>query len=275
MEKNTPPYRPQWKDTLFNIIFESDTFAGKAFDVVLLIAILFSISLVILESITEYRLEFKNFFFFTEWFFTLLFTLEYILRLISVRHPLRYAFSFFGVIDFIAILPTYLGLLDLGINYFLSIRILRLMRIFRIFKLSEYLYEASIMQKAITASLKRIFVFLLAVLTFVIIIGAFIYAIEGSPNGFTDIPTSIYWAIVTLTTVGYGDIAPQTAVGKMLASIVMLLGYGMIAVPTGIVTVELSRISHAPPINKTCPYCSKDNHDSDALYCKYCGSRLL
>jgi voltage-gated potassium channel len=207
-----------------------------------------------------------------EWGFTILFTIEYFLRLISVRKPLRYATSFFGIVDLLAILPTFLSLLVPGTQYLFTVRVLRLLRVFRVLKLTEYLAEAGIITAALKASRRKISVFILAVL----IIGSLMYIIEGEENGFTDIPTSMYWAIVTLTTVGYGDISPLTPLGKALASLLMLMGYGILAVPTGIVTVELSRVAKAgkPVSTQSCPNCSREGHDEDAIHCKYCGTRL-
>lgn len=202
------------------------------------------------------------------------FTLEYLLRLISVKRPVRYATSFFGIVDLLAIVPTYLSLALPNIQYLLVIRILRLLRIFRILKLVEYLNEAEMLRRALHASSRKIIVFLCTVVSLVVIIGAIMYAIEGAENGFTNIPTSIYWAIVTLTTVGYGDLAPQTPLGQALASLVMLMGYGIIAVPTGIVTVELSRASQTQVSTQACPACGVTGHDIDAVYCKYCGEQL-
>jgi voltage-gated potassium channel len=219
-----------------------------------------------------------------EWIFTLLFTIEYILRLISARRPLSYAISFFGIVDLISVLPTYLSLFLPGTRYLLVVRILRLLRVFRILKMAEYLSEATVLRQAMQASQKKISVFLLSVVTIVVIVGALMYVVEGEQHGFTDIPTSMYWAIVTLTTVGYGDISPQTTLGKTLASIVMLLGYAIIAVPTGIVTGELSKASspqervvqsqQPDDIPRNCPVCEASGHDNDATYCKYCGEHL-
>jgi len=196
------------------------------------------------------------------------------LRLVSISRPLRYATSFYGVVDLLALVPTYLSLAVPGSHYLLVIRILRLLRIFRVLKLTEYLNEANMLQQALKASRRKISVFLLTILTLVIIIGAVMYVVEGEAHGFRDIPTSIYWAVVTLTTVGYGDVAPQTALGQMLASVVMLLGYGIIAVPTGIVTIELTRAVQTTVTTQACPACGRQGHDADALYCKYCGAQL-
>lgn len=263
-----------WRKRLHEIIFEADSFAGRLFDVVLICAIILSVIVVLLDSVKSYQERFGGFLYAAEWFFTILFSLEYILRLVSVKRPWRYALSFFGIIDLLAILPTYLSLFIPGIQYLLTVRILRLLRIFRVLKLTEFISEAQILTTAIRASAKKIGVFLLTVLTLVTVIGSLIYVIEGEENGFTDIPTSIYWAIVTLTTVGYGDLSPKTALGQFFASIVMILGYGIIAVPTGIVTVELSRSSKANFTTQSCPNCLLEGHDSDAVHCKYCGAHL-
>jgi voltage-gated potassium channel len=209
-----------------------------------------------------------------EWGFTVLFTIEYLLRLASVRRPLRYAVSPYGLIDLVAILPSYISLLLPGAQNLLVIRLLRLLRVFRIFKLSEYLHESRTLVYALRASGRKISVFLLAVLTIVVVVGTLMYAIEGEEHGFTNIPLSIYWAIVTLTTVGYGDLAPATTAGRALASLLMLTGYGIIAVPTGIVTAELTRATARPISTQACPSCGAEGHDHDAVYCRRCGSRL-
>ncbi len=262
-----------WRKKLHEIIFEAETPAGKAFDVALMWAIIFSVLVVVLESVKSIRDEYGELLLMLEWFFTILFTIEYVTRLVSVRKPLRYARSFFGVVDILAIAPTYLSLLFPGAQYLLTIRILRLLRVFRVLKLTEYISEARLIMAALKASARKIGVFLLGVLSLVTVIGTLMYVIEGQINGFDNIPMSIYWAIVTLTTVGYGDLAPQTPLGKFFASIVMMIGYGIIAVPTGIVTVELSKaVSRAPTQN--CPSCSVEGHDADAKYCKYCSAKL-
>jgi voltage-gated potassium channel len=272
----TKPHSPQagWRARLHEIIFESDTQAGRTFDFVLLGCILLSVVAVMLESVASLRQSYGAELVSIEWAFTLLFTLEYMLRLISVRRPLRYMVSFFGIVDLLAIIPTYLSLLIPGTQFLLVIRILRLLRVFRILKLSEYLIQADVLSRALRASRYKISVFLLTVVTLVIIVGSIMYVVEGESNGFTDIPTSIYWAVVTLTTVGYGDLSPKTGLGKLLASIVMLLGYGIIAVPTGIVTLELSRAAQPTVSGQTCSHCSKEGHDADAVFCNRCGSHL-
>lgn len=270
----TDPPNNKWRRILHEVIFEAETPAGKAFDVGLIWAIILSVIAVLLESVAGIRGKYGTFLYLCEWFFTLLFSIEYILRLLSVRKPWRYAVSFFGIVDLMAILPTYLSVILPGTHYLLVIRVLRLLRVFRIFKLTGYLGEAYVIINALKASQKKISVFLLAVAALVIIIGSIMYVIEGEKNGFTNIPVSIYWAIVTLTTVGYGDLSPQTPLGKILAGIVMIAGYGIIAVPTGIVTVEFSQNRKKQISTEACPACGAEGHDPDALHCKYCGARL-
>ncbi len=262
------------RSTLQTIIFGTETPAGKLFDVILIWSIILSVLTVILESVTAIREIFGPFLNGLEWFFTILFTFEYLLRIFSVKKPIRYVISFFGIVDLLAILPTYISLIIPGSHYLLNIRILRLLRIFRVFKLSAYLSEAKIITTALKASRRKISVFLLAVVTIVVIIGTCMYVIEGEDNGFTDIPTGIYWAVVTLTTVGYGDLTPQSPFGKALASCIMILGYGIIAVPTGIVTAEFSNLSSVRPSNRICQDCNTEDHESDAVHCKFCGSKL-
>lgn len=263
-----------WRQRLHTIIFEADTPAGRAFDVTLIVCILASVGVVVLESIASIDARWHDELFAAEIGFTLLFTVEYILRLMAVRRPLAYARSFLGIIDVMAIAPTWLALIVPGAQFFLTIRVLRLLRIFRILKLTEYLAEAGVITGALRASRRKIFVFLFAVLTLVVLIGSLMYLIEGPARGFTDIPTSMYWAIVTLTTVGYGDLSPQTGLGKLLASVVMILGYAIIAVPTGIVTSELTAAHHRGHSRQSCPTCGREGHDDDATHCKYCGSAL-
>ena len=230
------------RSTIHEIIFEAETPAGKAFDIALLVMILLSVLVVSLESIESYSLRFGRLFFYLEWGLTILFTLEYLLRIFSVRRPWGYILSFFGIVDLLSILPTFLSLFISGSQYLITIRALRLLRIFRVFKLGNYLAQSQILLSALRASRIKIVVFLGAVLASVVIIGSLMYLVEGGANsGFNSIPESIYWAIVTITTVGYGDIAPATPLGKFLSSILMILGYGIIAVPTGIVSVELAQ----------------------------------
>ncbi len=272
-EKDIKPAETAWRLRLYEIIFEAETVTGKIFDVLLLGMIIFSVAVVILESVKSVRDDYGKLLLGIEWGLTIVFTIEYILRLISVRKPRNYATSFFGVIDLLAIIPTYASLFLPGVHYLLAIRFLRLLRVFRILKLAEYVGEARVISSALRASAKKISVFLLAVLILVTIIGSVMYVIEGESHGFNDIPTSIYWAIVTLTTVGYGDLSPQTPLGKSFASLVMIMGYAIIAVPTGIVTVELSR-STKKISTQVCPECHTQDHDADAVFCKYCANRL-
>ncbi|HYP29976.1 MAG TPA: ion transporter [Blastocatellia bacterium] len=264
-----------WRARSHEIIFEADTPAGRLFDFALICLILLSVATVILESVRHIREQYGEQLYALEWLFTLLFTVEYLMRLISVRRPVRYATSFFGAVDLLAIVPTYLSILVPGSHYLLVIRILRLLRIFRLLKLSEYVTEADTLRRALRASRRKISVFLSAVMLLVVIIGALMYVIEGEEHGFTNIPVSIYWAIVTLTTVGYGDLSPRTPLGQMLASIVMVIGYGIIAVPTGIVSVELAQAARQQNVTtQSCPACAAEGHDPDARCCKYCGANL-
>lgn len=263
-----------WRGRLHEIIFEADTPAGKAFDLGLLVCILLSVLAVVLESVAAVREDFGDVLRILEWTFTVLFTVEYVLRLVTIRRPLSYAFSFFGIVDLLAIVPTYLSLFFAGTQSLLVIRALRLLRIFRVLKLAQFVGEAQHLTIALWASMRKITIFLGVVLSLVLVLGATMYLVEGEENGFTSIPQSMYWAIVTLTTVGYGDIAPQTVLGKLLASTVMILGYGILAVPTGIVTVELANVRGKPLTTRCCRSCAADGHDTDARYCKYCGSEL-
>jgi voltage-gated potassium channel len=270
---NPPDKDRNFRNKLYEIIFEADTPAGKWFDIVLLWAIVLSVLVVFLESISELRTSYGDVFYYLEWFFTILFSIEYILRIISTKKTFGYIFSFYGIIDVLAILPTYLSLVIAGSQYFLVIRILRLLRVFRILKLTHMIRQAAILRKALIASRGKIAVFLFAVLTLIVIIGAVMYVIEGPENGFTSIPFSMYWAIVTMTTVGYGDISPQTTIGQIFASFVMIMGYAIIAVPTGIVSVEIADVTKKASA-QVCPGCFKEGHDLDAKYCKYCGSSI-
>ena len=259
---------------LYDIVFEADTPAGRLFDVALLFAILLSILAVMLESVDVVAREYGAALRATEWVFTVLFTVEYFLRLYAVRRPLRYATSFFGIVDLISILPTYISLFFGGIgSQLLVVRALRLLRVFRVFKLVRFLGEANVLSAALRASSAKIIVFLGTVLTIVMIVSSLMYLIEGPENGFTSIPQSMYWAIVTLTTVGYGDIVPQTTAGKMIAAALMILGYAVIAVPTGIVSAELVQAKQRVT-TQVCPDCLAEGHDPDAVHCKFCGSTL-
>ncbi len=259
---------------LHEIIFEADTLAGKGFDVLLIVSIIGSVITVILESVGSFRASYGLYLSAAEWFFTILFTGEYLLRLACVGRPLRYATSFFGIVDLLAVIPTYASVFIPGSQSLVVIRTLRLLRTFRVFKLSAYLGEATVIMTALRASSKKISVFLSAVLTIVIIIGSLMYVVEGEAHGFSSIPTGIYWAIVTLTTVGYGDISPHTPFGKALASMVMIIGYAIIAVPTGIVSVEMGQAMEKTVTTQSCRQCSSEGHDKDARFCKYCGADL-
>ncbi len=271
---NATNERSPWRLKVHEVIFEADTPAGKWFDVLLIVAILTSVLLVMLDSVSSIQKLHGRFLLTGEWIFTILFTIEYVLRLSSVGRPGAYATSFYGIVDLLAILPTYLSIFFPGAQYLLVIRILRVLRIFRILKLVQYLGEARMLTQALRASLRKIIVFLIAVLTLVTIFGAFIYLVEDPENGFTSIPKSVYWAIVTLTTVGYGDISPQTVLGQLISSAIMIIGYGIIAVPTGIVTVELAQVFKRKISTQACLECSAEGHDADAKFCKYCGARL-
>ncbi len=264
-----------WRGRLHEIIFEADTPAGKAFDVTLLVAILLSVLAVCLESVEKIELQYGRTLRIAEWVFTIAFTVEYVLRLICVGRPRRYAVSFFGIVDLLAILPTYLSLVVAGSQSpLLVIRAIRLFRVFRVFKLAQFLGEARVLSSALRASRRKIIVFLGSVLTLVLILGTMMYLIEGERNDrFSSIPEGIYWAIVTMTTVGYGDVTPVTVVGKIVASMIMIMGYAIIAVPTGILTVELTRAQKTVS-TQACPECSAEGHDPDARHCKFCGAVL-
>jgi voltage-gated potassium channel len=269
------PSAPTLRERLHEIVFEADTPAGKAFDVVLILSILISVVAVMLDSVEPIHARYGAWLLRLEWTLTILFTGEYLVRLASVRRPSGYAFSFFGVVDLLAILPTYLSLLVAGTQSLLVIRTLRLLRVFRVFKLGYYLSEARVLQAAMKASQAKIIVFLASVLSIAVVMGALLYLIEGEASGFTSIPRGMYWAVVTMTTVGYGDIAPETVLGQVAATGLMVLGYAIIAVPTGIVSAELVQAAvHRPVSTQACPACSEEGHDDDAVCCKYCGERL-
>ncbi|WP_127124865.1 ion transporter [Pseudoflavitalea rhizosphaerae] len=264
-----------WQMKLHEIIYESEKPEGKAFDIALLVCILISILVVVLDSVDNLHQKHGKLFFVLEWFFTIVFTIEYILRLICIRKPYKYIFSGFGIIDLLAIIPSYLSILFAGAQSLLVLRALRLLRVFRIFRLVHFLSEMRFLSVALLNSLRKISIFILFVLTIVTILGSIIYLVEGPEHGFTSIPQSIYWAIVTITTVGYGDVAPATPLGKFIASFIMLLGYGIIAVPTGIVTTEMAlAVKSRRHDNRACPSCGKDGHEHDAGFCKFCGGKL-
>jgi voltage-gated potassium channel len=263
-----------WRERWYEIIFEADTPAGKLFDVILLAVIVLSVFVVMLESVESIRDVHGQLLLIAEWVITVLFTVEYVMRLICAPRPARYALSFYGIVDLLAILPTFFMVLFPGAQRLTVIRALRLLRAFRIFKLAHMLQEAATLRRAIWASRSKIAVFLTVVVIVVVIFGSAMHLIEGPENGFTSIPQSMYWAIVTMTTVGYGDVAPQTPLGKALAAIVMVLGYCMIIVPTGIVTAELAGIAGKPLTTQVCTECMAEGHDVDAAHCKYCGEHL-
>jgi len=263
-----------WREDLHELIFEADTITGKVFDIALIICIVLSVLGVMLSSIESFNQQYGQWLDYFEWIFTILFSIEYVLRIMCVRRPWLYMKSFFGIVDLLSILPSYIALFFAGAQTMMVIRALRVLRIFRIFKLGEYLGEAHALIRAMRASSTKILVFLYTVLIAVIIFGSAMYIVEGGENGFSSIPKSIYWAIVTITTVGYGDIAPHTPLGQALASAVMIMGYAIIAVPTGIYTTELARQYKRDITNTACQNCGKEGHSSDAEFCQYCGSSL-
>ncbi|MDK2940167.1 MAG: voltage-gated potassium channel [Methanolobus sp.] len=267
-----------WRSRLYEVIFEADTPAGKNFDIILIVSILLSVVAVMLDSVKSFRIAHGDLLYNIEWFFTIIFTIEYLLRMLCVKSKTKYAISLFGIVDLLAIMPTYLSLFLPGSQFLLVIRILRVLRIFRILKLVKFLDEAELLVSAMKASRRKITVFLFTVLTLVVILGSLMYLIEGEENGFTSIPFSIYWAIVTLTTVGYGDVVPKTPLGITLSSVIMIIGYSIIAVPTGIVTAEISFASIEEREKKrlkiVCNNCGNDKNDSDARFCKHCGTKL-
>ncbi|MGD2121810.1 MAG: ion transporter [Gemmatimonadota bacterium] len=269
-----PPELPRWRSRVYDVIFLHDTPAGKTFDVALIAAIVVSVAVVMVDSVESVSAANRRAFRVAEWIFTILFSIEYVLRLLTVRKASKYALSFFGIIDLLAVLPTYLSLLIPGGQYLIVIRILRVLRVFRVLKLAQYVGEAKTLGAALRASRYKITVFLFTVLTIVVVVGSLMFLIEGSDAGFSSIPRGVYWAIVTLTTVGYGDIHPITPVGQFLASLVMIMGYGIIAVPTGIVTVELAQQARRSDSAATCPGCGKAGHELGAEYCNACGKKL-
>lgn len=264
-----------WQSRLHEVIYESHSNAGKAFDIILLLFIILSIVVVMLDSVAELHARYGKFFLILEWFFTFAFTVEYILRLICIRRPWKYMVSALGIIDLLAIIPSYLSFVYIGSQSLLVLRALRLLRVFRIFRLVHFVSEMRFLYVAIVNSVRKVSIFILFVISAVVILGSIIYLVEGPNNGFSSIPQSVYWAIVTITTVGYGDIAPVTPLGKLIASFIMLLGYGIIAVPTGIVSTEMALAAkNQRHNNEACPSCGKEGHDHDARFCKYCGEKL-
>jgi len=271
--KSTP-----FKEKVHEIIFEADTKAGKWFDILLLISIVASVLVVALETVGSLEARFGTLFVWLEWIFTIFFTIEYILRIYTVRNPSKYIFSFYGIIDLLAILPLYVSFFFVASKHLIIIRVMRLLRVFRIFKLGSFLQHGNVIVNSLKASRAKITVFMYFVLLAVIVFGAVMYMVEGVSNeGFDSIPRSIYWAIVTLTTVGYGDISPITPVGQFIAACIMILGYAVIAVPTGIISAEMVNTMNedgAKISTQACRYCGHDGHDYDAEYCKFCGEAL-
>lgn len=265
-----------WRLRLYVIIFEADTRAGKLFDLLLLGAILTSVAVVILDSVDAISRDHAALFDGIEWMFTILFSIEYVARLSCVRRPLRYATSFFGAVDLLAVLPSYLTLLFPGAQVLLDVRILRLLRIFRILKLAAYIGEYRALGAALVASRRKILIFLSVVLMIALLMGTLLYVVEGPERGYSSIPVAVYWAIVTMTTVGYGDITPQTDLGRLIASVMMLLGWGILAVPTGIVSAEMTarRLGRPLPTTRTCHECLSEGHEAQARFCKDCGAKL-
>ena len=275
MTEHTRDFTFRWRHRLHEVIFEADTSGGKAFDLMLIVCIALSIVVIMLDSIQALHEQYGSLLYVAEWGFTLLFTIEYALRLLCVGRPLRYALSFYGIVDFLSIIPTYLSIFVPGTQYLLVIRSLRVLRIFRIFKLAQYIGEARQLTQALHSSRRKIMIFYLTVIHIVVIVGAMMYLIEGRESGFTSIPRSIYWAIVTITTVGYGDIAPQTNVGQAVAAFLKITGYAILAVPTGIVTAEWAMQNDQRIIStQSCPQCSSEGHDVDAKFCKHCGADM-
>lgn len=269
-------HKKSWRSNLHDIIYEADTPMGKAFDVVLLILIILSVIFVMLESVNHIDEQYHELLYIGEWIITIFFSLEYILRIITVKKPGKYIFSFFGIIDFISTIPLYLSFILTGSSYLITVRALRLLRVFRILKLTRYVGESNKLKRALLHSRAKIFVFLFAVLIISIISGTIMYLVEGAENGFVSIPQSVYWCIVTLTTVGYGDISPATPLGQFLAVVIMVMGYGIIAVPTGIVSAEYAKSAedYVHVNTKACPNCNANKHRDDACFCHKCGHDL-
>ncbi len=264
-----------WRLRMYTIIFEADTRTGRLFDTALIVVILASVAMVVADSVPGVSADNRSVIAWTEWGFTLAFTLEYMARILCVRHPLRYIFSFYGVIDLLAILPTYLALIVPEVHALVDIRVLRLLRVFRVFKLTAYVSEYQSLSRALKSSRRKIFVFLSAVLMIVLVMGTLMYVVEGPENGFSSIPTSVYWAITTMTTVGFGDITPKTDLGRLISSAMMLLGWGTLAVPTGIVTAEMTTGRTVPLLTtRTCHECLTEGHFPMARFCMHCGAKL-
>jgi len=277
LEKQNEKHNRHWRAKLHEIIYGTHTPAGRLFDVVLLVLILYSVIIVMLESVRGYDKDYHTFFNVSEWIVTILFSIEYILRIICVKKPRKYIYSFYGIIDLLSTIPKYLSFFFAGSQYFAALRALRLLRVFRILKLVRFLGESHSLMKALKASRAKIFVFVFSVLIISIILGTVMYLVEGGENGFDNIPHSIYWTIVTLTTVGYGDISPGTPFGKLIATVIMIIGYGIIAVPTGIVSAEYTMANKKNnnfDKGRSCEDCGADIMRNDADYCRKCGHKL-
>ena len=274
MAKTQP--KPGWKSKIHEIIYEADTPAGKFFDVALLVVIIISIILVMLESVDSINVRYYWHFYIAEWIITFLFTVEYILRIIAIKRPKNYIFSFYGIVDLLSTIPTYIAFIFGGHNLLFAVRALRLLRVFRILKITRYVGESNRLLLALRNSRPKIIVFLFAVLIICVIMGTVMHLVEGPKSGFDNIPISIYWAIVTLTTVGFGDLYPVTPFGQVIASFIMIVGYGIIAVPTGIVTSEISRTqkNKIPTNTQACPHCNETKHIDNAEFCHNCGKKL-
>jgi voltage-gated potassium channel len=275
--QDTPAPRARWRDRAYTVIFEADTPAGRHFDLWLIVLIVLSVLVVMADSVQGLHRHYSQTFSVLEWVFTACFTLEYIARLICHPQPLRYATSFFGVVDLVSVLPTYLALIVPEVHALIDVRVLRLLRVFRVLKLAAYVSEYQSLLGALAASRRKILVFLSAVLMVVVVLGTVMYVVEGPANGYSNIPTSVYWAITTMTTVGFGDITPKTDLGRLISSVVMLLGWGTLAVPTGIVSAEMAvrrQMAESGPAARRCPACHSDGHRSDARHCHHCGGAL-
>lgn len=263
-----------WRERWFHIIFGHDDTAGRRYDVLLIVAILCSIVVAVFDSVAQAHARYGEIFYLLEWVFTLAFTIEYVMRIVVVDRPWRYIRSFFGIVDLLAVLPTWISLVVAGSHYLLVVRALRILRIFRILKLTRYVGEADLLWFTLIRARRKVLVFFSVILTLVLIFGALMYLIEGPEDGFTSIPTSMYWAIVTMTTVGFGDITPKTTLGKLLTSLIILIGYSIIAVPTGIFTAELAAGMRARRTHRPCTHCGQTDHEGDANYCRVCGTEL-
>lgn len=266
-----------WRSRIHEVIYGTDTPAGKLFDIVLLVVILYSILIVMLESIPDMDAEYHAFFNISEWIVTILFSIEYVLRIICIKKPTRYIFSFFGIVDLLSTIPKYLSFFVAGSQFITAFRALRLLRIFRILKLARFVGESNKLLRALKASKTKIFIFVFFVLVVSVLLGTVMYLVEGPENGFNSIPHSVYWTIVTLTTVGYGDISPQTGLGQIIATLVMIIGYGIIAVPTGIVSAEYAakkKNANFSDNGRSCPGCGAEVYRKDSLYCRKCGHKL-